>query len=393
MNIYLFLSGIFILTFILGKAIEKIRVPWIFAALVLGAVTAIYNPFKSLTDSASFELLANLGMYFMLFMIGLDINLKEIKKKSGFIFRATFLIILSEAFFGSLLIHFLFNYGWGISFVVALSFATVGEAILIPILDEFKITKTKLGQVIINIGVLDDVIEILILITVVIIVGGVNGGRFHVGSMIFSLILLIIVALILINFRKSKKSKEYFNFLNIKTLFLFTIFIFFLFLGIGSYAQASALGALLAGMSIRNLLPKNKLDLIETEIKAISYGLFAPIFFFWVGLSLNVSYLITAPLSVLLLVLVVGATKIIVSLIVARKEFNIRRSILLGVGLSVRFSTSIIIIKILFENNIIDINLYSVIIASSIVFQFLVPILFSNLLVKWEVKKIKTTKI
>jgi len=81
MNIYLFLSGIFILTFILGKAIEKIRVPWIFAALVLGAVTAIYNPFKSLTDSASFELLANLGMYFMLFMIGLDINLKEITFK------------------------------------------------------------------------------------------------------------------------------------------------------------------------------------------------------------------------------------------------------------------------------------------------------------------------
>ncbi|MCD4694356.1 cation:proton antiporter, partial [bacterium] len=284
MNIYLFLSGIFLVTFILGKAVEKIRVPWIFSALILGVLAAIYNPFKLLTDSASFELLANLGMYFMLFMIGLDINLKKIKKKSGFIFKATFLIILSEAFFGSLLIHFLFNYSWGISFIVALSFATVGEAILIPILDEFKITKTKLGQVIINIGVLDDIIEILILITVVIIVGGVSGGNFHIGSMVFSLILLIILALVLINF---KKSKEYFNFLNIKALFLFTIFIFFLFLGIGSYAEASALGALLAGMSIKNLLPKNKLDLIEAEIKAVSYGLFAPIFFFWVGLSLD----------------------------------------------------------------------------------------------------------
>ena len=375
------------LTFIIGKGIEKIRVPWIFAALILGTVAAIYNPFETLTNSESFNLLAQLGMYFLLFMIGLDINLAEIKKKSGFIFRATFFIIFLEAIFGSLLIHFLFGYGWGISSLVALSFATVGEAILIPILDEFKITNTKLGQSLISIGALDDIIEIMLLVVVVILIGGVQGGHFHAGSMIFSLILLFILALALINFHKGK---EYFSFFNVKTLFLFCIFIFFLFIGIGSYAEAGALGALLAGLSIKNLLPRNKLELIETEIRTVSYGFFAPIFFFWVGLEMNMEYLATAPLLILAVVLVTKATKIVGSWIMGRKELGLKQSILLGIGLSVRFSTSIIIIKILFENGIIDNHLYSVIIASSIVFKFIVPLLFSNLLVRWEVKKPET---
>ena len=53
-----------------------------------------------------------------------------------------------------------------------------------------------------------------------------------------------------------------------------------------------------------------------------------------------------------------------------------------GVGLSVRFSISIIIAKILFESGLIATDLYSVIVASSIFFTFAVPIIFSNLLKK-----------
>ena len=51
-----------------------------------------------------------------------------------------------------------------LAILVALSFATVGEAVLIPILDEFRLTKTKLGQTIPGVGILDDVIEVLLLV-------------------------------------------------------------------------------------------------------------------------------------------------------------------------------------------------------------------------------------
>jgi len=56
----------------------------------------------------------------------------------------------------------------------------------------------------------------------------------------------------------------------------------------------------------------------------------------------------------------------------------------LGLGLSVRFSTSIVIIKYLFEHNLIPLGLYSVLIASTALFTLVIPISFAYLLGKWK---------
>ncbi len=42
--------------------------------------------------------------------------------------------------------------------------------------------------------------------------------------------------------------------------------------------------------------------------------------------------------------------------------------------------SSIVIVTILYTNDIIDSSIYSILIASSMIFTFIVPILFSNLL-------------
>ena len=386
LNIFLFLAFAFLFIIVVGRLIEKIRVPWIFAALILGALLAVYNPFISITSSESFIFMAELGMYFLLFIIGFEINLKEIKKKGRFLFKAMLFIILLEGFTGTLLVHYVFGYGWFISALVALSFATVGEAILVPILDEFKIVNTRLGQSIIGIGVLDDIIEVLMLILVVAVVGSSTHTHFNIGLVILSLFILFILT---IGLKNLKKEGEKFNFFNVETLFIITIFILLLFLGIGQIAETAPLAAFLAGISLRTFIPNKRIRLIENELKTICYGLFAPIFFIWVGSSMDISYLVGYPLLILLVVAVSKGSKLLGSLLIARKELGVKRSILLGIGISVRFSTSIIIIKILFENGLIGSDLYSVIIASSIVFKFIVPILFSNLLVKWKFTKVR----
>jgi Kef-type K+ transport system membrane component KefB len=382
MNTALFLAFIFILTFLIGRLVEKIRVPWIFAALLIGFCLAVYNPFLTVTSSETFEFLAELGMYFLLFMIGFEINVNELRKSGAFILRATFFIIFLEAITGTLLIHFVFGYEWYISLLVSMSFATVGEAILLPILDEFKAVNTKLGQSIIGIATLDDTIEMLVLILVMIKVGG--GGDAHGNGwlMITSLIVLLILTYALTRFKKESRQ---FEFLKIENIFLFVLFVFFLFIGVGEYAHASVIAALLAGVGLKNFLPQQRLEFIESEIRTMCYGFFAPLFFVWVGLSMDINYLFAYPLLVLLIVAVSKGSKLLGSYIIARKELGTKQSILLGIGLSVRFSTSIVIVKILFENNLIGADLYSIIVASSIVFKFIVPVLFANLLVKWEV--------
>ena len=382
-NIFLFLSIIFLLTFLLGRILEKAHIPWIFASLLLGLVLAIYNPFLRITSSPTFTFLAQIGMYFLLFIIGFEVNLKEMKKSSKFILKGAFFIIFTEAIFGALLIYFVFGYNLVLSFIIALSFATVGEAILIPILDEFKLVNSKLGQVIIGIGTLDNIIEVITLILVIILISSQVHTNINIGLILLSLSILFILT---IGLTKLKEEGIKFKFHSIETSFLFTIFILFLFLGIGEYAEATALASLLAGIALKTFIPRKRLELIENEIKTICYGFFAPIFFLWVGATMNINYLISYPLLVILVVIITGGAKFLGSYIISYKEFSAKNSFLLGLGLSVRFSTSIVIIKILLDSKLIDTNLYSVIVASTIVFTFIIPILFSNLLAKWKIK-------
>ena len=175
MELILFLAGAFLLTFLIGRLLEKIRIPWIFSSLLIGLGLAAYNPFKEITSSSSFTFLAELGMFFLLFIIGFELDLKKMFNSSGFILKTTFTIILSETIFGTLLVHYIFNVSWLISVLVASSFATVGEAVLLPILDEFRLVKTRLGQTIIGVGVLDDIIEVVTIIFFSMVIGRAVG--------------------------------------------------------------------------------------------------------------------------------------------------------------------------------------------------------------------------
>ncbi len=65
-NIYLFLSLVFLFTFLIGKLLQKIKIPWIFAALLLGVIFAIYNPFDYITTAPIFDFLAKSFIYSML---------------------------------------------------------------------------------------------------------------------------------------------------------------------------------------------------------------------------------------------------------------------------------------------------------------------------------------
>ena len=380
-SIFIFLAGFFILTFLLGKVFEKAKIPWIFSALIIGALLALKNPFTNITDSPEFSFLSQLGMFFLLFVIGFEIDLKKIRKIAGFIVGSTFFIILTEALFGTIVIHFIFGYDWFISLIVGTSFATVGEAILLPILDKAKMINTKLGQTILGVGTFDDIFEIAILVILVLFLGAKSAGvsqnyfAITIGALFFLFILTIA-------FIKLKTRNEKFSVYNIETLFLLSIAVLFLFIGIGEFANSTALAALLAGISLKTFIPEKRIKGIESEVRSLCYGFFAPIFFLSVGLALSVKYLVSSPGLVLLVFCVSAASKLIASYIAGKKKLGARNSILLGIGLSVRFSTSIVIVKILLDNNLIKEGLYTVIIASSILFTLIIPLLFSYLISK-----------
>ncbi|MBR9683836.1 cation:proton antiporter [Candidatus Woesearchaeota archaeon] len=388
MNLILFLAGVFLATFLVGRLLERIRIPWIFSALLIGLGLAAYNPFKDITSSDSFVFLAQLGMYFLLFIIGFEINLVDIVKKNRFIIKTTFAIVFAEGILGTFFVHYVFDVSWAISILVALSFATVGEAVLLPILDEFKLTRTRLGQAILGIGVLDDVIEIATVIVLSIFLGTMVGYTPIKISITLGILIGLFVFAYLLTRLKHKFAKIHFT--SVPSFFLFIVFFIFAFIGIGLIAEAAALGALLAGMALQNFMSKKKWKIIDSEIRTMAYGFFAPLFFLWVGLDVDISYLIKFPFLILAVMALTKSTKIIASYIMARKELGTHKSIILGVSLSVKFSTSIVIIKLLFENELIPLTLYSVLVGATIMFKFVVPFLLSFLITRWNIGKART---
>jgi Ca2+-transporting ATPase len=391
MELILFLAGVFLLTFLIGRLLEKIRIPWIFSALLIGLGLAAYNPFKEITSSSSFALMAELGMYFLLFIIGFDLDIKKVFKSGRFILKTTFAVILAETFFGAFLVHYAFNVSWLISVLVASSFATVGEAVLLPILDEFRLVKTKLGQTILGVGVLDDIVEVLTIIVFSILIGRSAGHtHFKIVMNIGVLFALFGLAFAIVKFRKHLIN---FKYKEISSFFLFVMFFIFLFIGIGKFVESAALGALLSGISLRNIIPDNILNFIESEIRTMAYGFFAPIFFLWVGISADVYYISRFPLLIFLVIAMTAATKILTSYFMAKKEIGAKKSIILGIGLTVKLSTSIVIIKILFEKGIIQSDLYSTLVGATVIFNFIVPALLSYLITKWKIGFLKIKSV
>ena len=387
MNFFLFLGGIFLFSFLVGILLEKIRIPWIFSALILGFGGSFYSPFKEIADNKTFIFLAWLGMYFLLFLIGFELEIEKIKELGKFIVKSTFFIIFFEALFGTLLVHFIFKSSWLVSVLVGLSFATVGEAVLIPILDDFKLIKTKLGQLILGIGTFDDIIEVLLIIIIALLIPfffGVKKTIFNFNEILLIIGSILVLFLFSFGILKLKRRVSLMRVKKVEAIFILVLAIFFLFLGIGSLTETAALGALLAGLTAKNFLPEKRLKEIEDDIKSLTYGFFGPIFFFWVGLDTNFHYLISHFWLVFLVIIVTSLAKIVASYLVGKDKIGLKPSLFMGVALGVRFSTSIVIIKFLFEEKLIGIKLYSVLIGASAGFVILIPFLLSFLANKWR---------
>ncbi len=381
MELYVLLALIYLFALVMGILLERFRIPWIFSALFLGVILRELNLFSESLSSTTFDTLSKLGMLFMLFIIGFEIDVREIMRQGKFVIGSMGFIIFSEFVFGTALLHLVFGFPLSISAVVALSFATVGEAVLVPILDELRLTRTKLGELLISIGTVDDLVEILALILVSAMIG--TRSQMNMESIAISLTALLILSVVLIKARK-RITRE-FGIRTIKYhLLSISLLVFFSFVAIGKYAEATAIAALLSGVTLSNFLPRSLLEKIESEIRILAYGFFGPIFFLWVGATISLGSVFNAPVLALAIFVVASSSKIFSSIVATRKRLGLKPAILLGTGLCVRFSTSLVIVKILYETNVINLPLYSALVTVSAISTIAVPIIFAYLGRRWR---------
>jgi Kef-type K+ transport system membrane component KefB len=169
--VFLLIAVTFAFSLGLGFLLEKyLRMPWMFSALFLGIIFSSFGLFQGTLQDETFNVLSTMGMLFLLFMIGFNLEIGQMKRFGKQILKGAILIVTLEATIVGTLLFFLFPTQVGnsplVAIVVALSFATVGEAVLLPILAKFSLLRTKFGQLTLGIGTLDDVLEVLTLIMI-----------------------------------------------------------------------------------------------------------------------------------------------------------------------------------------------------------------------------------
>lgn len=223
--------------------------------------------FKSAIESEVFLTLENIGMFFLLFLIGFNLEFKKIGRMKKHVLASALSIVAFEGLFVSLVLHFLFpttvSYSYLIAIITGLSFATVGEAVLLPILAEFKIIKTTFGQLTLSIGTIDDIIEVLMLTLVTILsslVPALQTDSLPYPTDILSglmYILALTLALLKVGGRirhlLEKNNPPPFVF------FVLTLLVCFLFIALGDHFGESlaAVSAIFGGMVLRGCFQKS----------------------------------------------------------------------------------------------------------------------------------------
>ena len=388
----LLLSLLFGLSYLLGGLLERFKIPAILSALFV-AMGVHYTPWgTTLTRGLSgdmFTFLADLGVLFLLFFIGVQIDMKAMKNQSGEIVLATVLNTTVPFLLGTAAMLWL-GYGWMLAFVIGVTRMPTAEAVIIPILDAFGLLKTKVGNYIVGAGVLDDVIEVFLVAFVSIWIGeksGLGGSDAHtilillLNISLFSLVAWASRRYLLVPLSRWMEPK-------VANLVILTILVLFLFGGFAEYADLGlVVGAIIAGILMRPVLDAAGSVGVQTRqaIRAVAYGFFGMVFFLWVGMSVDLKGIIDAPELALLLFLTAFVGKLIgIFFMVPMHKLTVREAWTVGIGLNARLTTEIIVAKLLLDAHLIDDKLFSALVAASSASTLIVPLLFTLLVSRWR---------
>ena len=391
--VFLLLAVTFAFSLGLGFLLEKyLKMPWMFSALFLGMIFSALGLFQSTIQDDTFTALSTMGMLFMLFMIGFNLEIGQIKRFGKHILKGAIIIVGLEASVVGAILFFLFPSQIGgsplVAIVVALSFATVGEAVLLPILAKYNLLKTNFGQITLGIGTLDDIFEVLTLMMIPFLplflpalkLQNFPEPTFVILDLIGIFILTIILVKIASKIKQVLSNNVDFGF--IRPVLILLIFFSFVVVGSFVFESLAAISAIFGGMVARSVLPTENFQNDEKVVNFLGYIFLSPLFFLSVGASLSFSAIFVYPIILVVILLSTFSAKLSGSYLLFRKILGRRRSLLLGLSLSVRFSTGLIVQYVLLTSGLITLDLYSALIASAVVMTPIILIVLPLFLCK-----------
>lgn len=371
--IFLNLSLILVVAGITTLLFKYLKQPLVLGYIVAGFLTGPhFTFFPTVLDQATITVWGEIGVIFLLFALGLEFNLKKIKKigSTGATTAVTEALIMMSV---GILTGRLMGWSTMNSMFLGGMLSISSTSIIIKAFDDLKLKNRRFSQIVIGVLVFEDLVAILLLVLLsTIAVSKQFDGTdmlFEIGKLLLFLVLWFTAGIYLIPtlLRRLKRL------INDETLLIVSVG---LCLGMVVVAAKSgfspALGAFMMGSIMAETDESEKIHSLINPLR----NLFAAVFFISVGMLVDPTILVKYMFPIAIITVVVLVAKpIAATLGIMLSGHNMRQSMQAGLCLSQIGEFSFIIATLGLSLGVIDAFLYPVIVSVSIVTIFATPYL------------------
>lgn len=358
------------LTLVVSHIFNRLNLPAVIGQLILGVILGkgVLNIVKA---DNNVNLFAEIGVILLMFLAGLESNLKLLRKHLvPSITVAIFGVILPVAL--TLITSLIFGINFKESIFISVVFAATSVSISVEVLKSLNYLSSASGTVILGAAVVDDILAISILS----VMSGTLTGAFSMQKILMLLGLWLLFGILIVVLHKWVIPQiihlaDYIEATQAPTIF--ALVICFVMAYIADKVELDAvLGAFVAGIAVSN--SKYYKEKIGSNIEAIGYSIFIPVFFISIGLNLEFSSF----LKDFWLIVFFTITGVIGKLFGAGfgaklSGFDLKDSYVIGSGMISRGEMALIIGQIGFSAHLLSEEYYSAVIISVILITIISP--------------------
>ncbi len=289
---------ILFISIVIVYAFNRIKLPPMLGFFIAGALIGPYG-FKFVSDYSTVELLAELGVIFLLFIIGIEFSLTKLFKLKKVIFLGGSIQVFGTIIITSIILinlGFYLNKAIFIGFLVSLS----STAVAMKLLQMNRQVDAPHGRNALGISIFQDIMVVPMLMFLPILAGVNKDSTSSVLQMSLKLLVLVVFVVVsakwIVPFIFYQITKT-----RIKELFLLTTILLCLaIVGLFEYFGLSlAIGAFIAGLLISESEYNQEAIANITPFRDV----FSSFFFVSIGMLLDLQFLINNWLLILVLVI------------------------------------------------------------------------------------------
>ena len=363
---------------ILNLILKKIHLPTIIGYILTGTIIAYGFDLHTAVDNHELREIAEFGVVFLMFTIGLEFSLNHLKKMKREVFFTGSLQIIITALFVFIISKFIIGFETQTSLIIGMALSLSSTAIVLKTFNETKEINKPYGRRVLGILIMQDIAVIPILLMISFFSMTENGG-----SLVFTIgktILAAIVLLSLLYFSGKYLLEPFLRYVSAtKSDELFVASV--LLLAVGSaylayyFGFSYSLGAFIAGMMISETKFKHQVEADLIPFRNILLG----VFFITVGMQINFKIITDYILIILVLLPLVMGLKYGVIYALVRYEDNKRTAFKTALSLIQIGEFSLAILELARSQNLIDTTYSQILIVTIVISMILTPIILKNL--------------